>query len=132
MCLNAKNCIDKIQETIELGGNQILLQGGMNPDLKIEWYEDLLRDIKQHFPTDKRARFQSAGDRAHRQNFDLEHRRRFAAIERRPAWAVCPAAGRKFWSIACGAKSVHANALPIVGSKSAALGTNLAVEDRPR
>jgi cyclic dehypoxanthinyl futalosine synthase len=40
----------KIQETIELGGNQILLQGGMNPDLKIEWYEDLLRDTKQHFP----------------------------------------------------------------------------------
>jgi cyclic dehypoxanthinyl futalosine synthase len=40
----------KIQETIRLGGNQILLQGGMNPDLKIEWYEDLLRDIKQHFP----------------------------------------------------------------------------------
>ena len=40
----------KIQETIDLGGNQILLQGGMNPDLKIEWYEDLLRDIKRHFP----------------------------------------------------------------------------------
>lgn len=41
----------KIQETIRLGGSQILLQGGMNPDLKIEWYEDLLRDIKQHFPS---------------------------------------------------------------------------------
>jgi len=40
----------KIQETVELGGNQILLQGGMNPDLKIEWYEDLLRGIKKRFP----------------------------------------------------------------------------------
>jgi cyclic dehypoxanthinyl futalosine synthase len=40
----------KIEETIELGGNQILLQGGMHPDLKIDWYEELLRDIKQHFP----------------------------------------------------------------------------------
>ncbi len=40
----------KIQETIELGGNQILLQGGMNPDLKIEWHEAMLRDIKEHFP----------------------------------------------------------------------------------
>jgi cyclic dehypoxanthinyl futalosine synthase len=40
----------KIQETIDLGGNQILLQGGMNPDLEIDWYEDLLRGIKKHFP----------------------------------------------------------------------------------
>jgi len=34
-----------------LGGDQILLQGGLHPDLKLEWYEDLLRDIKTHFPT---------------------------------------------------------------------------------
>jgi cyclic dehypoxanthinyl futalosine synthase len=40
----------KIEETIALGGNQILLQGGMHPDLKIEWYEQLLRDIKRRFP----------------------------------------------------------------------------------
>lgn len=41
----------KIEETIKLGGNQILLQGGMNPDLKIDWYDKLLRDIKQNYPT---------------------------------------------------------------------------------
>ncbi len=40
----------KIAETVALGGNQILLQGGMNPALKIEWYEELLRDIRQNFP----------------------------------------------------------------------------------
>jgi len=40
----------KIEETVALGGNQILLQGGIHPDLKIEWYEELLRDIKRHFP----------------------------------------------------------------------------------
>ena len=40
----------KIEETIALGGNQILLQGGMHPALTIEWYEALLRDIKQRFP----------------------------------------------------------------------------------
>src|SRR5579875_2341897 len=39
----------KIQETIELGGTGILMQGGLHPDLKIEWYEDLLRSIKQRF-----------------------------------------------------------------------------------
>ena len=41
---------DKIQETIDLGGTGILMQGGLNPDLKIEWYEDLLRSIKARFP----------------------------------------------------------------------------------
>ena len=40
---------DKIRETIGLGGTGILMQGGLHPDLKIEWYEDLLRGIKQHF-----------------------------------------------------------------------------------
>ena len=40
--------LDKIQETIDLGGTGILMQGGLHPDLKIEWYEDLLRTIKAH------------------------------------------------------------------------------------
>ena len=40
----------KIEETIGLGGDQILLQGGMHPELNIAWYEDLLRDVKRHFP----------------------------------------------------------------------------------
>jgi cyclic dehypoxanthinyl futalosine synthase len=40
---------EKIRETIDLGGTGILMQGGLHPDLKIEWYEDLLRSIKQNF-----------------------------------------------------------------------------------
>jgi cyclic dehypoxanthinyl futalosine synthase len=40
----------KIRETIELGGDQILLQGGMHPELELAWYENLLRDIKREFP----------------------------------------------------------------------------------
>ena len=39
----------KIQETIDLGGTGVLMQGGLHPDLKIEWYEDLLRAIKKRF-----------------------------------------------------------------------------------
>ncbi|HEY1756431.1 MAG TPA: cyclic dehypoxanthinyl futalosine synthase [Bryobacteraceae bacterium] len=39
----------KIQETIDLGGTGILMQGGLHPELRIEWYEDLLRAIKQRF-----------------------------------------------------------------------------------
>ncbi len=42
--------LKKIEETIELGGNQILLQGGLHPKLPLEWYEELLQDIKSHFP----------------------------------------------------------------------------------
>jgi cyclic dehypoxanthinyl futalosine synthase len=40
----------KIDETIALGGVQLLLQGGHNPDLPIEWYEDLFRAVKQRYP----------------------------------------------------------------------------------
>ena len=40
----------KIQETLDLGGTGILMQGGLHPDLMIEWYEDLLRSIKDRFP----------------------------------------------------------------------------------
>ena len=41
----------KIDETIELGGGQLLLQGGHNPDLPLEWYEDLFRSVKQRYPS---------------------------------------------------------------------------------
>jgi cyclic dehypoxanthinyl futalosine synthase len=40
---------EKIQETLDLGGTGILMQGGLHPELTIEWYEDLLRSIKQRF-----------------------------------------------------------------------------------
>jgi cyclic dehypoxanthinyl futalosine synthase len=40
----------KIQETIDVGGTGVLMQGGLHPDLKIEWYEDLFRSIKARFP----------------------------------------------------------------------------------
>ena len=39
----------KIEETIELGGNQILLQGGHNIELKIDYFEDLFKKIKERF-----------------------------------------------------------------------------------
>lgn len=42
--------LEKIQETVDLGGNQILLQGGLHPALPFSWYESLLREIKNHFP----------------------------------------------------------------------------------
>ncbi|MGA2585151.1 MAG: CofH family radical SAM protein [Tepidisphaeraceae bacterium] len=41
----------KISELVAIGGTQILMQGGMNDKLPIEWYESLLRYIKMNFPT---------------------------------------------------------------------------------
>ena len=40
----------KIEETIALGGRQILLQGGLHPDLGIEYYEELFRWMKATYP----------------------------------------------------------------------------------
>ncbi len=41
----------KIDETIELGGTGVLMQGGLHPDFGIEWYEDLLRTLHERYPT---------------------------------------------------------------------------------
>jgi cyclic dehypoxanthinyl futalosine synthase len=41
---------EKIDEMLELGGTGILLQGGLHADLKIEWYEDLLRALRARYP----------------------------------------------------------------------------------
>src|SRR3954462_3564900 len=43
----------KIEETIAVGGVQLLLQGGHNPDLPLTWYEDLFRAVKQRYPSFK-------------------------------------------------------------------------------
>ncbi len=40
---------EKVRETQALGGNQLLLQGGMHPKLKLEWYEDMLRFLTGEF-----------------------------------------------------------------------------------
>ena len=51
--LGFEEIFHKIDETIAVGGNQLLLQGGHNPDLPIEWYEDLFRAVKQRYLTFK-------------------------------------------------------------------------------
>jgi cyclic dehypoxanthinyl futalosine synthase len=40
----------KVEETIALEGTAILLQGGMHPDLPLEWYEGMLRELKARYP----------------------------------------------------------------------------------
>lgn len=45
--LSKTELAQKIQETQDLGGTQILLQGGLHPDLSLEYYEDMLRFMKE-------------------------------------------------------------------------------------
>lgn len=48
--LPLETLLQKIEETVALGGDQILLQGGLHPKLPLEWYEDLLRAMRKAFP----------------------------------------------------------------------------------
>jgi len=48
--ISKKKLKEKIEETLSLGGTQILLQGGLNPLLSLDYYIDLLKFIKNNFP----------------------------------------------------------------------------------
>ncbi len=48
--LDDETIFEKIRETVEMGGTGILMQGGLHPDLKIDWFERLFSGIKQRFP----------------------------------------------------------------------------------
>ena len=48
--LSFETIYKKIEEMLDLGGTGILLQGGLHPDLRIEYYENLLRSLKERFP----------------------------------------------------------------------------------
>jgi cyclic dehypoxanthinyl futalosine synthase len=48
--LDFETIYEKIRETVEFGGTGVLMQGGLHPDLKIDWHEQMLRGIKQRYP----------------------------------------------------------------------------------
>jgi cyclic dehypoxanthinyl futalosine synthase len=48
--ISREELAQKLQETVDLGGTQILMQGGHNPDLPLTYYEDMLRFIKDNYP----------------------------------------------------------------------------------
>jgi cyclic dehypoxanthinyl futalosine synthase len=49
--LSNEEIFRKIQETVDVDGTEILMQGGTNPDLPLSYYTDLLREIKRRFPS---------------------------------------------------------------------------------
>lgn len=48
--LSNEEIFQKIQETVDVDGTEILMQGGTNPNLPFSYYTDLLRAIKERFP----------------------------------------------------------------------------------
>ncbi len=48
--LSFETILEKIEETVALGGTGILMQGGLHPDLRVEYYENLLTTVKRRFP----------------------------------------------------------------------------------
>ncbi len=49
--LTCEQIYEKIAELVAQRGTQLLMQGGLNPDLKIDFFEELFREIKKRFPT---------------------------------------------------------------------------------
>lgn len=49
--LSCEQIYEKIAELVDLGGTQLLMQGGLNSDLKIDFFEALFREIKARFPS---------------------------------------------------------------------------------
>ena len=48
--LDHEALLEKVRELVEIGGTQILMQGGMNPELELDWYVQLLQRIKSEYP----------------------------------------------------------------------------------
>ena len=49
--LTHEEILEKVRETVEAGGTQVMIQGGLYPELALAYYEKMLRLIKDHFPT---------------------------------------------------------------------------------
>ena len=49
--LSDEQLYEKIQQLVAIGGTQVLLQGGMHPELPMSFYENMLRGIKTRFPS---------------------------------------------------------------------------------
>ena len=80
----ARGAGQKFQETVELGGVQILLQGGAQPRAAVAWYEELFRWMKANFPA-RHPRAVARGDPLHRRARGAVHPRRDRAPDRRGA-----------------------------------------------
>ena len=48
--LSYEEILEKARETVEAGGTQLMIQGGLHPELGLSYYEEMLRLLKREFP----------------------------------------------------------------------------------
>ena len=71
----------RIDETIELGGTGVLMQGGLHPDFNIEWYEDLLSRLAREISDFPTALFFAAGNSQYFFDLEIRLRERYAPFK---------------------------------------------------
>ena len=49
--LSKEEILKKVEDTVRVGGTQVLIQGGFNPEISLEWLEDMFSAVKSFFPT---------------------------------------------------------------------------------
>ena len=101
----ARCCYKKIEETIALGGDQILMQGGTAPVAEARVVRGAAPRPQGALPAGQPARLQPAGDLALPQAQQAAAARRCCSGSRTPAWAACPAAAARSSSIASARRS---------------------------
>ncbi len=120
----------KIRELVAINGTQVLMQGGMNPQLPIEYYEDLLRYIKSQFPSIHIHAFSPPEFVEFERFFNMDVRqilRRFRAA----GLDTIPGGGGEIFAPRCAAASASASARPTTGSASCASPTKRACPPAP-
>jgi len=105
----------KIAETLEMGGTGVLMQGGIHPDLKIDWFERLLGASKS---ASRRSgctvcRLLKCWPLPSTRASTCAPPLRACAM---PASIRFPAAARRFWTTRCGIASRVSSATPMTGS----------------
>lgn len=99
--LDRETLMGKIAEMVAVGGDQILLQGGLHPTLTLEWYEDLLHDIKERFRRSTSTVFRRPRSTTSRRSPGGRSARSSSGSPG-PGSARCPAAAARSSSIASG------------------------------
>ena len=107
----ARSSAQKLQETVDLGGVQILLQGGLNPELPLAYYEDLFRWMKANFPA-RHPRAFARGDPLHRRARGAVHPHGARAADRRRASIPSRAAAPRSSTTRSGSASRRSSARP--------------------
>ena len=103
--LPMEEILQKVQETVDLGGEQILLQGGLHPDFKLDWYERMLGAIRDRFPQVNLHAFSPPEIHHFTKVNKLPLREVLQRLQAMRGWAACRAAAARSSSTASASRS---------------------------